>query len=115
MFGQLTFGGIIIGAIAGLRTDALITKLREPQLTILASFRLPWALDFFAERFEASGVLAVVTASIILGKSQHELLDAQSRLEMRAIGKSATFFMEATIFILNRYGATKRHSCRWRH
>jgi CPA1 family monovalent cation:H+ antiporter len=100
MFGQLTFGGIIIGAIAGLLTYALITKLREPQLTILASFLLPWGTYFFAERFEASGVLAVVTASIILGKSQHELLDAQSRLEMRAIWKSATFFMEATIFIL---------------
>lgn len=55
---------------------------------------------FFAENFQASGVLAVVTASIILGKGQHELLDAQSRLEMRTIWKSAVFFMEATIFIL---------------
>ena len=100
MFGQLTFGGIVIGAIAGLLTYALISKLREPQLTILASFLLPWGTYFFAERLEASGVLAVVTASIILGKSQHELLDAQNRLEMRAIWKSATFFMEATIFIL---------------
>lgn len=60
MFGQLTFGGIIIGAIAGLLTYALITKLREPQLTILASFLLPWGTYFLQKIFKPLAFLLLL-------------------------------------------------------
>ena len=85
---------------AGLLTYKLISKLRDPQLTIIVSFLLPWGTYLCAEKLETSGVIAVVTASLILGRSQHMLLDAQSRLETQAIWRFAVFFMEATIFIL---------------
>jgi CPA1 family monovalent cation:H+ antiporter len=100
MFGQLAAGGIIVGVLAGLLTYRLISKLHDPQLTIIVSFLLPWGTYLCAEKLETSGVIAVVTASLILGRSQHMLLDAQSRLETQAIWKFAVFFMEATIFIL---------------
>ncbi len=100
MFAQLTAGGLAAGAAAGVFVNFLMTRLRDTQLIIITSFLSAWATYLGAEALHASGVLAVVTAGLIMGWGQHAILDAESRLEAQAVWRSAVFLMEAAVFIL---------------
>jgi len=100
MFGQLTAGGVAVGAAAGLVADLLVLRLRDTQLIILSSFLIAWTTYIGAETLHVSGVLAVVTTGLIMGWRQHAILDAQSRIEAQAVWRSVVFVMEALVFIL---------------
>ncbi|WP_457798068.1 Na+/H+ antiporter [Methylocystis sp. S23] len=100
MFGQLTAGGLAVGAAAGLLVNLAMSRLRDTQLIIIASFLVAWASYIGAEALHVSGVLAVVTCGLIMGWGQHAILDAESRLEAQAVWRSAVFVMEALVFIL---------------
>lgn len=99
-FGQLTAGGVAMGAFAALAADAALARLRDSQLIIVTSFLVAYATYIGAEHIHVSGVLAVVTAGLIMGWRQHDLLDAQSRLEAQAVWRTVVFVMEALVFIL---------------
>lgn len=99
-FGQLTAGGLAVGLAAGFLTNLAFAKMRDTQLIILASFLVAWITYVTAEALNVSGVLAVVTTGLIMGWSQHALLDAQSRLEAQAVWRTVIFVMEALVFIL---------------
>lgn len=100
MFAQLTAGGLAVGAVAGFLVNSIMTRLRDAQLIIITSFLAAWATYLGAEALHTSGVLAVVTAGLIMGWRQHAVLDAESRLEAQAVWRSAVFLMEAAVFIL---------------
>jgi Na+/H+ antiporter len=100
MFGQLTAGGVAVGAVAGLTANAIVTRLRDAQLIILTSFLLAYATYIGAEALHVSGVLAVVTTGLIIGWAHHAILDAQSRIEAQAVWRTVVFVMEALVFIL---------------
>ncbi|PPD44054.1 MAG: Na+/H+ antiporter [Methylocystis sp.] len=99
-FGQLTAGGVAVGAFAALAADAALARLRDSQLIIVTSFLVAYVTYIGAEYVHVSGVLAVVTAGLIMGWRQHELLDAHSRLEAQAVWRTVVFVMEALVFIL---------------
>ncbi len=99
-FARLTAGGVAIGASAAFVSDAVVARLRDAQLVIVTSFLAAYASYIGAEYVHVSGVLAVVTAGLIMGWRQHALLDAQSRLEAQAVWRTVVFVMEALVFIL---------------
>lgn len=100
MFAQLTAGGLVAGAAAGFLANFVMARLRDAQLIIIASFLSAWATYLGAEALHVSGVLAVVTAGLIMGWGQHAILDAEARMEAQAVWRSAVFIMEALVFIL---------------
>lgn len=100
MFGQLTAGGVAAGAVAGLLANAAVSRLRDTQLLILTTFLVAWMTYVGAEALHVSGVLAVVTAGLIMGWAQHAILDAESRIETQAVWRTVVFVMEALVFIL---------------
>jgi monovalent cation/hydrogen antiporter len=100
MFAQLTAGGLVVGAVAGLVVNFLMARLRDTQLIIITSFLAAWASYLGAEALHVSGVLAVVTSGLIMGWGQHAILDAENRMEAQAVWRSAVFLMEAAVFIL---------------
>ncbi|MDJ0450573.1 Na+/H+ antiporter [Methylocystis sp. JR02] len=100
MFGRLSAGGVAVGLVAGLFANGAMSRLRDTQLLILASFLISWATYVGAEALHVSGVLAVVTAGLLMGWAQHAILDAQSRIEMQTVWRAAVFVMEAMVFIL---------------
>jgi CPA1 family monovalent cation:H+ antiporter len=100
MFGQLTAGGVAVGAFAGFLANAAVTRLRDAQLIILTSFLFAWVTYISAEAVHVSGVLAVVTTGLIMGWRQHAILDAESRMEAQAVWRTVVFVMEALVFIL---------------
>jgi NhaP-type Na+/H+ or K+/H+ antiporter len=100
LFVELSLGGIAVGLAAGYLVNFVMKRLRDTQLVILTSFLVAWITYIGAEALHVSGVLAVVSCGLLMGRAQHAILDAESRLEAQAVWRSAVFMMEALVFIL---------------
>jgi len=93
-------GGLVIG-VAGFVLVAKIRKhVNDPVLDTGISLVVPFATYIAAERIEASGVVAVVVAGLLLGHKAPILQTAQSRIAERMNWRTLAFMLENTVFLL---------------
>lgn len=93
-------GGIAIGFAVGWAGIAAIRRLDDPPLAIMISVLTAYVGFAISEEFEASGVLAVVTAGLYLGWHSHDAFDADMRLSAQAFWRVLVFALNAILFIL---------------
>ena len=94
-------GGIIAGIAVGFLFVFAHKKIHnnaivETSLTLLA----PFLCYLIAERFHTSGVLAVVTAGLLISWRAPEVFTSQTRLQTRAVWDTLIFLLNGIIFIL---------------
>ncbi len=94
------FGGVAVGVIAFLAIGALRRRLTEVPADTALSFVAPYIAYVPAERVGASGVLAVVTAGLLLAHKAPTLQSAPSRLAERINWSSITYILENAVFLL---------------
>ena len=99
-FGFLAVGGIVAGVACGVAAMALLKRLRDPHLSIAASFLVAWGSYIGGEAAHVSGVLATVTCGLVMGWRQHADLDAPTRTQAGAVWDVAVFVLESLVFIL---------------
>lgn len=99
-FFLLGLGGIALGWLVGRATLWAMTRLRDTLLEIALSFLACYAAFLSAEMAHLSGVMAVVTTGIMLGRAQHRVFSARTRLEARAVWEFIEFVLTSLIFIL---------------
>ena len=93
-------GGLAIG-FAGFVLIAKIRKhVTDPVLDTGISLVVPFATYIAAEKIEASGVVAVVVAGLLLGHKAPILQTAQSRIAERMNWRTLAFMLENTVFLL---------------
>ncbi|MTD15806.1 Na+/H+ antiporter [Nakamurella sp. YIM 132087] len=112
MAGTVTVGSVGLdflraaggGAVIGLAVAFLISLLRKRLTDTVSdtslSFMAPFLAYIPAEEVEASGVIAVVIAGLILGHKAPVIQDAQSRLSERINWNTIQFILENTVFLL---------------
>ncbi len=93
-------GGIAIGLAAGWLFGRLRGATREPSIDLVLSILTPFVAYVPAERIHVSGVLAVVTAGVIIGSRSRELSEAGARLRTLAFWQSADFLLNSLLFLL---------------
>ena len=106
-------GGFLIaaggGALAGLLVALVVIPIRrritQPVFDTAVSFVVPFAAYVPAELiavgdFHGSGVIAVVTAGLILGHKSPVIQSGQSRLSERVNWATIQFLLENTVFLL---------------
>lgn len=93
-------GGIALGFAICWAALQAIRRLDDAPLAILISVLMAYVSFALAEHFEASGVLAVVTAGLYLGWHSHEAFDADLRLNAQAFWRVLVFALNAILFIL---------------
>ncbi|CAI9400006.1 cation:proton antiporter domain-containing protein [Nocardioides sp. T2.26MG-1] len=93
-------GGILLGLLAYLIVAALRRRTTDPVLDVGMSFVIPFAAFLAAEEIHASGVVAVVTAGLLLGHKAPILQTAQSRIAERINWRTIAFLLENTVFAL---------------
>jgi Na+/H+ antiporter len=93
-------GGIAIGLAAGWLFGRLRGATREPSIDLVLSILTPFVAYVPAERIHVSGVLAVVTAGIVIGSRSQELAGAGARLRTLAFWQSADFLLNSLLFLL---------------
>ena len=88
--------GYAVGRLVILAARALDDTLLEITAIVLAGF----VSYLGAELFHLSGVLAAVTCGLVIGRGQHEVLSARTRVESTAVWNFLEFMLTSLVFIL---------------
>ena len=93
--------GILIGFTTGFLFVQAHKKIEnnplvETSLTLLA----PFVAYLAAEQFHMSGVLAVVTAGLVISRKSPEIFASQARMRTRVVWDTIIFLLNGFIFIL---------------
>ncbi len=93
--------GIAIGFVTGFLFVHAHKKIEnnplvETSLTLLA----PFVAYLAAEHFHMSGVLAVVTAGLVISRKSPEIFASQARMRTRVVWDTIIFLLNGFIFIL---------------
>jgi Na+/H+ antiporter len=93
-------GGILIGLAVGWLAEQFHKRVDDAPIEITVSLLTPFAAYLSAERMGVSGVLAVVTAGLHLGRRMPELLTFKTRLRGGPVWEMVEFLLNGFVFIL---------------
>lgn len=99
-FAWAVVGGVGFGFIVFVVVAQVRKRLRESVMDTALSFLVPFIAFVPAERIGGSGVLAVVTAGLLLANRAPALQSAASRLSERTNWAAITFILENVVFLL---------------
>ncbi len=93
-------GGIAAGFLVARGTLWAMARLDDTLLETALSFLACYGAFLAAEALGTSGVMAVVTTGILLGRAQHRVFSARTRLESRVVWQFVEFVLTSLVFIL---------------
>ena len=98
-------GGFAVGLVVALVVIPIRMRITQPVFDTAISILVPFAAYVPAEAvniggFHGSGVIAVVTAGLILGHKSPVIQSGQSRLSERVNWATIQFLLENTVFLL---------------
>jgi CPA1 family monovalent cation:H+ antiporter len=99
-FFLLALGGAFVGFLVGTAWRFLVRKLGDEYLIVATTILVSWASYIVGEALHVSGVIATVTAALIMGWHQHTVFSASMRMRGTAFWTVLIFLMEATVFML---------------
>jgi monovalent cation/hydrogen antiporter len=99
-FGAVAVGGVALGLAFGWLLSVLLIRLRDPTLSVIASFLAAWVSYIVGDWLHLSGVLSTVACGVVLGIRQHSILSAATRNQAEAVWGVVAFVLESLIFIL---------------
>ena len=99
-FALLGGGGVAVGWALAWACNWLMRRLDDTLLEIALSFLAAFASFLLAEALHLSGVMAVVTTGIAMGRARHVTLSARTRLSALAVWQFAEFVLTSLVFIL---------------
>lgn len=89
---------MLAGALAAAGAYVIRLRTEEPVLETVTSPVTPYAAFVAAESVHASGVTAVVVASVLLGTQASKLTNARLRLQLAAVNGTVVFLLESVVF-----------------
>lgn len=114
------FGGLIIGTILGLATSWVARGVRSMGLEnttfhVLFDLFCPFIIFLIAEQFEASGVIAVVTAGLVSSLTNLRFSPTASRenIVSTSVWRVFTFALNGVVFVLLGTQLPKAMSSTW--
>src|SRR5580698_10115666 len=93
-------GGILAGLVIGWLAEQFHRRVDDAPIEITVSLLTPYAAYLLAERFQVSGVLAVVTTGLYLGWRSPEIISFQTRLRGGPVWEMIQFILNGLVFIL---------------
>ncbi|HET7398573.1 MAG TPA: Na+/H+ antiporter [Intrasporangium sp.] len=99
-FLRASVGGVVVGLLVTLVVEGIRRHASEPTFDTAVSFLVPFAAYLPAELVHASGVIAVVTAGLVLGHHSPRHQAGASRLSERINWASIQFLLENAVFLL---------------
>jgi len=93
-------GGVVIGLVVALLFSRIRRHVTNPVLDTACSLLVPFVAYLPAEAVHSSGVVAVVTAGIVLGHRSPVIQTAESRVTERITWRTIQFLLENTVFLL---------------
>ena len=103
LVGDFAFSLVValaIGAVVGVATVLVRSRLGDSVLDTALSFTVPFLAFIPVQALGASGIVATVTAGLISGASAPRLLSARARLSERLNWRTVQFVLENGVFLL---------------
>lgn len=97
-FAILAGGGIAVGVLIAGGAFLIRRRTEDAVLETVVALVTPYAAYVLAESIHASGVTAVVVASIILGTQATRMTNARVRLQLAAVYETVVFLLESAVF-----------------
>jgi CPA1 family monovalent cation:H+ antiporter len=93
-------GGVLVGIVTGWLFVQLERRLHDPPVEITLTLIVPLATYLLAEELGVSGVLATVTAGLILGWNAPRIMTSDTRIAGAAVWETVLFLINGLAFIL---------------
>ena len=93
-------GGIAVGLVVGLVVNFARRRIEDPATMITISLVSGYAAYLPADELGASGVLAAVTAGLVVATRLSEYSSPEQRLQGFAVWEMVVFILNATLFVL---------------
>ncbi len=95
-----SIGGVIVGFLVGRVTAEIVRWLDDPPVEVLVSLLIPYLAYLLAVKLGVSGVLAVVTAGLVIGRRLGTMLSPNSRVLWLTSWKMVQFVLNGLVFVL---------------
>ncbi len=89
-----------VGWLVGRLTSAVIARLNQTSSIVALSLVVPFAAHLPTEHLGGSGLVAAVTAGLVIGHRSPRILGPESRLAWVAAWKTVELILESAIFLL---------------
>ncbi|MFL6024016.1 MAG: Na+/H+ antiporter [Marmoricola sp.] len=99
-FGLAAGGGVLVGLVFFVGIGFVRKHVTDPVFDSGLSFITPFAAYVTAEEINASGVISVVVAGLLLGHKAPIIQSAQARIAERMNWRSIAFLLEGSVFLL---------------
>lgn len=99
-FFLISLGGIALGLLVGWLAEQFHRRVEDASIEITVSLLTPFVAYLAAERLNVSGVLAVVTTGLYLGRRMPEIISFQTRLRGGPVWETLEFILNGFVFIL---------------
>ncbi|MFL6172435.1 MAG: Na+/H+ antiporter [Marmoricola sp.] len=99
-FGLAAGGGVLVGLVFFFGIGFVRKHVTDPVFDSGLSFLTPFAAYITAEEINASGVIAVVVAGLLLGHKAPIIQSARARIGERMNWSSIAFLLEGSVFLL---------------
>jgi Na+/H+ antiporter len=96
----VVIGGLVIGLVVARVIAWLLARLADPAVSITISFLAPFAAYLPAEQLGVSGVIAVVTSGLYLGRRAPRFMSSEVRIQANAVWDMLIFLLNGLVFIL---------------
>ncbi|MBV8374371.1 MAG: Na+/H+ antiporter [Candidatus Eremiobacteraeota bacterium] len=98
-------GGILVGIVAAFALEAVLRYIRarefdDPLITSVIFLLAPFVSYLPAEELHLSGVLAAVTAGIVMSRRAVHFIDSEARVIASSVWRLLTFILNAFAFLL---------------
>lgn len=96
----VSLGGILTGLVVGWLAVQFHKRVDDAPIEITVSLLTPFVAYLPAERLGVSGVLAVVTAGLFVGRRMPEIITYRTRLQGGPVWAMIEFLLNGFVFIL---------------
>jgi CPA1 family monovalent cation:H+ antiporter len=97
-FVLLAGGGAVVGAVIAGGVLLIRRRTTDPVLETVIALVTPYAGYVLAEAVGASGVTAVVVASVLIGTQTARVTTPHTRLQLDAVYQTVVFLLESVVF-----------------
>jgi CPA1 family monovalent cation:H+ antiporter len=93
-------GGIVVGVVVGRVATEILRRLDDPPVEVAISLVIPFAAYLPADQLGLSGVLAAVSAGLMIGSRLGKILTPRSRVLWLSTWKMVGFILNGFVFVL---------------
>jgi CPA1 family monovalent cation:H+ antiporter len=92
--------GILVGVVVAIVAGWIWSRLSDPPVEVSLSLVIPYLAYLPAEQLHGSGVIAAVTAGLLLGYKQARILSSDARLLGTSVWEWVTYTLNGFAFII---------------